>query len=961
MIKSVLITLTLFFATINCFGQNIIYTSPRNNSSFVTLQTSIILKTDSKIDDQTVSAAFIQVTGNQNGNYSGTVKLLDDEKTIIFTPDKNFSPGEEVTVEISEGIKTLDGQYIKPLSFQFKTTQLAKPIAINPLSLIENDTHKYKVNIKPRTTSSLKKINLDSLPADFPRLTVGTSNNPADGKIFLANFPYGGGDSLGYYLIIANNDGTIEKYKKLPQPSFDFKVQPNGDLSYAEVLANYGGYAKVEWIVLDTTFAVVDSFQCGNGYTADLHDFILLPNGHALLMAFDPEPVDMSQIVSGGNPNATVLGGIIQELDASHNVVFQWRSWDYIPITDSYENLTDSTVDYLHMNAIDVDSDGNILASFRHLSQVIKINRQTGDVMWKMGGKQNQFNFINEDISNAPNYFSYQHDVRHLSNGDITLFDNGNQHNPPYSRAVEYKIDETNKTATLVWQYRHNPDIFNPAMGSVQRLSNGNTLIGWGLSSANGTAAVTEVDPNNMVTLEMFLPAGETSYRAYKFPWVSQQPKASVTEYEVLPGNTYTFNSIGDTTGVTAKFDSISSYAYPNATITTYNYSPTNPRFSTAAPLLVKQYFNFQQKNINAFQADVHISLSNYSKITQPQNTIVYARSADSSTFYPLATNYDSTKNQLTVLTSIFGDYAFGIPQNIDSAYSPVQLSPKNGEIVNGVQPVNLSWGTRGLVKTYHLQVASDSMFNNIVIDKDSITSTSYTASSLTNNKKYYWRLQTNNRAGTSNWSPSFYFSTASPFISITFPNGIESLAKDSTYIIRWQSNLSDTITIQLLNNGSLSRTIQNAIFSETNSYKWVVTSDINPDSLYKIKIFSKSEPSISSTSENNFTITGSVTGITDKNSTIKEYQLYQNFPNPFNPSTTIKYSIPNDSHVKIVIYNMIGQEIETVVNTFKNAGSYKINWNAGNLASGIYFYSINAIGSNNKNFYSVKKMILLK
>jgi Arylsulfotransferase (ASST)/Bacterial Ig-like domain/Kre9/KNH-like N-terminal Ig-like domain/Secretion system C-terminal sorting domain len=960
--KIISLTIIFIFGTASIWAQQIIYTSPRNNASYVTLQTSVILKSDLKIDAEALNSKFIKVIGSISGDHNGTISLSDDEQTIVFKPENNFSPGEEVTVSVNEGIKTIDGQLLKPLSIKFKTTPLSKPIPINPLSLVQGYAQKYETNIESSTLSFPKKINLDSLPSDFPKLTIGTSNNPSDEKIFLANFPFGTSDSLGYYLIIANNDGTIDHYKKLPQPSFDFKVQPNGDLSYAEVINNYGGYANVRWIVMDTSFAQVDSFQCGNGYNADLHDFLLLPNGDALLEAFDPEPVDMSQIVEGGDPNATVLGGIIQELDASHNVIFQWRSWDYIPITDSYEDLTGSTVDYLHMNAIDVDTGGNILASFRHLSQVIKINRQTGEVMWKMGGKENQFTFINEHESNAPNYFSYQHDVKHLANGNITLFDNGNQHSPQYSRAVEYKLDEQNKTATLVWEYRHNPDIFTMAMGDVQKLSNGNTVIGWGSAGSNGDPALTELSPADSIVLELSLPKGETSYRAYKFPWASKAPLAKVTESEFYAGNTYTFNNPGDTTGVTVTFDSISSYPYANATLTLYNYSPENPQFSGITPLLIKKYFNLAQQNVISFKAEMKIDLSNYPKINKPQETIVYARGIDNSKFYPLATNFDPGKNQLTVITSTFGDYAFGIPQNIDSAYSPVAISPKDKEIVNGEDPVKLMWGTRGIVNSYQLQVSSDSLFNTTLVDKDTITSTSFTLSSLVNNKKYFWRLRTNNPAGISSWSTPYSFSTASPFITVTYPNGNETLINDSTYIIRWQDNLSDTVNIELIKKGNTVNTIDSGIVSATNSYKWTVPSLLSPDSTYKIRITSKNNSSVFGISTNYFTISNKITGITNRNLIVKKYELYQNFPNPFNPSTSIKYSIASNSYIKIVIYNMIGQRIETLVNSFKEAGTYNINWDAGNLASGIYFYTINAISKDNgKNFYSVKKMILLK
>jgi hypothetical protein len=118
---------------------------------------------------------------------------------------------------------------------------------------------------------------------------------------------------------------------------------------------------------------------------------------------------------------------------------------------------------------------------------------------------------------NDPIKFNYQHAIRRLPNGNITLYDNGNFHTPPFSRGVEYKLDEVNKTATLVWQYRHKPsDVWGFAMGFMQRLENGNSLISWGSIS---TPALTEVRPNGTKALEISLPNGIYSYRIFKYPY----------------------------------------------------------------------------------------------------------------------------------------------------------------------------------------------------------------------------------------------------------------------------------------------------------------------------------------------------------------------------------------------------------------------------------------------------------
>jgi hypothetical protein len=87
-----------------------------------------------------------------------------------------------------------------------------------------------------------------------------------------------------------------------------------------------------------------------------------------------------------------------------------------------------------------------------------------------------------------------------------------------------------------------------------------------------------------------------------------------------------------------------------------------------------------------------------------------------------------------------------------------------------------------------------------------------------------------------------------------------------------------------------------------------------------------------------------------------KTFTLSQNYPNPFNPSTTIKYSLPDESRVTIKVYNVLGKEVETLLSEEKNAGNYKIEFNANNLPSGVYFYKIQA-----GNYLEVKKLMLLK
>jgi hypothetical protein len=105
-------------------------------------------------------------------------------------------------------------------------------------------------------------------------------------------------------------------------------------------------------------------------------------------------------------------------------------------------------------------------------------------------------------------------------------------------------------------------------------------------------------------------------------------------------------------------------------------------------------------------------------------------------------------------------------------------------------------------------------------------------------------------------------------------------------------------------------------------------------------------------------TINGGVSFVEEEKIAVvpNDYNLAQNYPNPFNPSTTIRYSVPQSSQVIIKVFDILGNEIETLVNEQKSTGTYEITWFAGNLPSGVYFYRLQA-----GNFVETKKMILMK
>ena len=368
-------------------------------------------------------------------------------------------------------------------------------------------------------SATLGQVLRDTLPAGFPSIvSVYDSSRVAEGALFFSNFQFSGklGDA---YLIIATNDGTPLFYRPVTKAAFDFRVQPNGLLTYVDNVTR-------KYYAMDSNYVVVDSFWAGNDETTDVHDLRLLPNGHFVLLTNDTLTEDLSHVVSNGSTDAKLLGNSIQELDQNRNVVFTWRGLDHFNVEDArLVDLEAQTIDMEHSNSIDIDTDGNFILSSRTLDEVTKINRTTGEIMWRFGGAHNQFRLIGDTL-----WFSHQHDVRRIANGDITLFDNGNGHEPQFSRALEYRLNTDSMTATLVWSYAPEERYYSQAMGSVQRLPNGNTLIGYGDVPER---AAEEIAPDGTRVFYLAFPNGYVSYRFLRQPWRSAPP-LSVPMSQVL-------------------------------------------------------------------------------------------------------------------------------------------------------------------------------------------------------------------------------------------------------------------------------------------------------------------------------------------------------------------------------------------------------------------------------------------
>lgn len=489
-----------------------IYTSPVDGAKFINPEQNIIVRSNLAFSQQITMRKDIILFGSKSGDLSYSLTQSGDHKTLLIKPDRNFKYGETIKVVIPEFLDTRYNEKLPALEINFtiKRSDNSKLLADYYQKFIEEHSSR-PTSRKSKYTKPARYKDMN-LPDDYPTPNFIREKDSDDQYIF---FTVGSIQNNDYspYITIWDKFGTPIFYQRVNGRSLNFYKLDDGRITYGT--SNGLDVSTNKYILMDSSFNHTDTLLMGNGYTPDLHDMIPLENDHYLMMAYDPQIVDMSEIVPGGKPNAVVTGLVIQEVDLNRNVYFQWRSWDHFEITDATWDidLTESEIDYCHGNAFKIDFDGNILLSCRNMDEVCKISSNNGEIIWRFGSNSKNNQFV---INNDPLGFSHQHDIIPLGNKHYTIYDNGNLHTPRVSQAMEYIINENSMIASLVWSFRRDPDVFAHSTGSHRRLANENSLIGWGWHSP---LAITEVNEDKEIIYEVFLPEQTSGYRTIKSNW----------------------------------------------------------------------------------------------------------------------------------------------------------------------------------------------------------------------------------------------------------------------------------------------------------------------------------------------------------------------------------------------------------------------------------------------------------
>jgi hypothetical protein len=258
-----------------------------------------------------------------------------------------------------------------------------------------------------------------------------------------------------------------------------------------------GSHGTGEFVLLDPSYREVGRVVAGNGLATDFHEFSLTRRGTALLIGY----ADDGQL----------LDSAVQEVDvATGAVLLDWRASDHIASDESHVSPTTGAFDFAHLNAAAVDDDGHLLISSRHTWTVYKVDRSTGDVVWRLGGRRSDFAFA------AGASFAWQHHARRHRDGTLTVFDNGAgvAQTEPYSRGLQLAVDESAGTATLVREFAHPDRLSASAMGSMEPLDDLGGFVGWG-----SVPRFSEFRADGSLRFDAGFPGGGFTYRAFRRSW----------------------------------------------------------------------------------------------------------------------------------------------------------------------------------------------------------------------------------------------------------------------------------------------------------------------------------------------------------------------------------------------------------------------------------------------------------
>ena len=450
----------------------------------------------------------VQAVGSKTGAHAGRLRSYSDLSGASFVPAQPFAAGERVSVTIR-----VTGRSPVALSFTVATPASAPPVldahVMQPAKL-----HHYFSQpglLPPKIAvqrggggGGLAAGDIFLTPLPSPEVHPESNNE-------LTISPVGPGGPM-----IVNRRGGVVWFDQLAPPLVAANFRPQ-TFAGREVLTWWQGevtasaYGLGDGVIASTSYRVLRTVKAGNGYSADLHEFVLTPSGDALFTVYSPVMVHLP----GTKPGtlSPLLDSIVQEVDVRTGlVVWEWHALGHIPLSDSYATAaTSADFDAFHLNSIELLPHDQLLVSARDTSAVYDIDQRTGRILWTLGGKSSSFRL------GRGARFWFQHDAQMLPGNEVSLFDDeaGPPEKASASRGLVLALHASTRTATVVHQYRISAsDDLADSEGSLQTLPGGDKLVGFGSSRY-----VAEFTATGQLRYEASLPVDDGTYRAFVYPW----------------------------------------------------------------------------------------------------------------------------------------------------------------------------------------------------------------------------------------------------------------------------------------------------------------------------------------------------------------------------------------------------------------------------------------------------------
>jgi hypothetical protein len=463
----------------------------------------------------------VYVSGSRSRRHKGHLERLPDGAGTAFVPNVPFSAAEQVNVTAtlsSPSAGTASGDPgATVLRYSFRTaippppaggTSGERPAARGAIASQSPSSSGPPVQsfvsepgLHPVAVSATSDP--DQKSGDMfltPRLTIHASGR--FGKHY--HHAFQGGP------MILNSLGQLVWFHPVNGTSANLEVQRYQGRPVLTWWQKATGKTDGQDLIFGRSYRPVAVVHAANGYSPDTHEFQITSQGTALIDAHVAVQANLTGV--GGPPAGVVSDYVIQELDVrSGQLLWEWHALGHIPISDSYYGPPGKRpYDFLHLNSIEQLPNGNLLISGRHTWGVYLIDKQTGKIIWTLGGKHSSF------TASPGARFEWQHDAR-LIGDTLTVFDDAAKpgfQEEPQSSVKAIRLDTLTMTATLVRRYEHYPPILTTSQGSAQTLPNGNVFVGWGASPE-----FSEYQLGGRQIFNGAFPLGVQSYRAYRFPW----------------------------------------------------------------------------------------------------------------------------------------------------------------------------------------------------------------------------------------------------------------------------------------------------------------------------------------------------------------------------------------------------------------------------------------------------------